>query len=173
MRIDDFNIWISLPIATRDTDYVFQSVALSWLAGELGSRNIGIEIIDDTTPESREAIYIVISEILPDGVERGINTTLTIVILGSDLGRGIFTIDPTFPEVSIVPEGTVFLIPVPRSYSTLGEVMLLYRVLPSVLPADLSPAVGQVVFQDGQSTGNIVLDIVSDGIAELSRTVYC
>ena len=61
----------------------------------------------------------------------------------------------------------MFLIPVPRSYSTLGEVMLQYRVLPSVLPTDLSPAVGQVVFQDGQSTGNIVLDIVSDGIADL------
>ena len=166
-RVELTGVPSSLPIATRDTDYVFQSVAFSWLAGELGSRNIGIQIIDDTTPESREAIHIGISEILPDGVERGINTTLTIVILGSDLGRGIFSIDPTFPEVSIVPEGTVFLIPVLRSYSTLGEVMLQYRVLPSVLPADLSPAVGQVVFQDGQSTGNIVLDIVSDGIAEL------
>ena len=94
-RVELTGVPSSLPIATRDSDYVFQSVAFSWLAGELGSRNIGIEIIDDATPESREAIHIGISEILPDGVERGINATLTIVILGSDLGRGIFTIDPT------------------------------------------------------------------------------
>ena len=166
-RVELTGVPSSLPIATRDSDYLFQSAAFSWTAGELGSRSIEIEITEDALPEGREVIHIGVSEESPSGVKRGENATLTIVILGSDLGRGIFSIDPSFPEVSIVPEGTTLLIPVLRSFSLLGEVLLQYRVLPSVLPADLSPPVGQAVFQEGQASGNIVLDIVADGIAEL------
>ena len=166
-RVELTGVPSNLPIATRDLDYLFQSAAFSWADGELGSRSVEIEIIEDDLAESREALHIGVSEESPSGVLRGENATLTIVILGSDLGRGIFSIDPSFPEVSIVREGTTLLIPVLRSFSLLGEVLLQYRVLPSVLPADLSPAVGQAVFQDGQASGNIVLDIVADGIAEL------
>ncbi|KAI6651565.1 hypothetical protein LOD99_5173 [Oopsacas minuta] len=157
----------SLPLATRDIDYLFQSVSLSWSDGELGSREIEVEILEDELAESREVINIGLTEELPSGVIRGENSTLTIIILGSDLGRGVFSIDPTFPEVSLLLEGTILQIPILRTFSSLGEVMLQYRVLPTILPADLAPAVGQVLFQDGQTTGNLVLDIVADGIAEL------
>lgn len=166
-RVELTGVPSNLPIATRDTDYVFQSVTFSWSDGELGSRVFELEIQDDTDPESREAIYLGVTEELPSGVVRGENDTLTVVILGSDLGRGVFSIDPTFPEVSIVLEGTVLMIPVQRSFSSLGEVMLQHRVLPTTLPADLSPAFGQSLFQDGQTDGYITLQVVADGISEL------
>ena len=166
-RVELTGVPSNLPIATRDTDYVFKSVSFSWSDGELGSRVFELEVLDDTDPESREAIYLGLTSELPSGVIRGENATLTVVILGSDLGRGVFSIDPSFPEVSIVLEGTVLMIPVQRSFSSLGEVMLQYRVLPTVLPADLSPALGQSLFQDGQTDGYVTLQVVADGVAEL------
>ena len=166
-RIELTSFQSSLPIATRDSDYLFESKEFFWAVGELGVRTFEVEIVDDLSPESREVIPIGITQEAPAGVVRGENSTLTIIILGSDLGRGIFTIDPTFTLPPFVREGTSIQIPIQRSFSTLGEVFLQYRVLPATLPADLSPPVGQVVFQNGQTSAGLRLDVVSDGIGEL------
>lgn len=151
-------------------DFRFSPETFTWANGDGGNRSISVELLPDDIPEGDEIVTLSLEMITPSEVQFGVNRSIDVVILGNDLGKGTFTIDPLLPVVVDGIEGEVLRISILRTGYNFSEVQLRYRLLPQP-NEDIAPPTGEIIFADGQAESSLVLDVLADGLAELVEEI--
>ncbi len=149
-------------------DYTLASGQLTFTAG-VTSQNIAMTVVNDTLHEANETVIVTLSS--PTNATLGTNTTYTYTINDDDAA-------PTVQFSSATGSGsesvTTVNIPVTLSAASGMTTTVNYAATGGTATGggvDYTLAAGQLTFNPGVTSQNIVMTVVDDSIAELSETV--
>ncbi|XP_068103893.1 adhesion G-protein coupled receptor V1 [Hyperolius riggenbachi] len=158
-------------------DYNVSSAVLTFADGEK-YKFIDVIINDDDIPEGDEMFQLILTN--PSrGLELGLNTTATITILANDDGHGIlsfnnsnhfFLREPT--ALYLMESVAVLLIvrePPQGIYGTVSVQYLITGVNGSDASADLSPAEGYIVLEEGERFKTLEISAILDEEPEMDE----
>ncbi|XP_068166577.1 adhesion G-protein coupled receptor V1 [Antennarius striatus] len=165
--------------AQQGLDYNTSETVLHFVDGER-HKFVEVQIIDDTIPEGTERFQLILSE--PSrGLELGTNTTATVSILASDDGHGVISFNTSEHYLLREPtsvsglEQSVAILYVVRNpeEGTFGTVTVQFTITDangSLAEADLMPAQGFVVLEDGVRFKMLEIWAVLDAEPEANET---
>ncbi|XP_068617051.1 adhesion G-protein coupled receptor V1 [Brachionichthys hirsutus] len=165
--------------AQQGLDYNTSETVLHFVDGER-HKFVEVQVIDDPFPEGAERFQLILSEPSP-GLELGVNTTATVSILASDDGHGVISFntsehfllrEPT--SVSGLGESvaTLYVVRNPEE-GTFGTITVQFTITDangSLAEADLMPAHGFVVLEDGVRFKMLEIWAVLDAEPEANET---
>ncbi|XP_026177361.1 adhesion G-protein coupled receptor V1 isoform X2 [Mastacembelus armatus] len=165
--------------AQQGLDYNTSEMMLQFVDGER-HKFVEVQILDDAIPEGAERFQLILSKPSP-GLELGTNTTATLNILASDDGHGVISFntskhfllkEPT--SVSRLSEtvATLYVVRSPDE-GTFGTVTVQFTITDangSLAEADLMPAQGFVVLEDGVRFKMVEIWAVLDAEPEVNET---
>uniref|UniRef100_A0A3Q3J0J5 Adhesion G-protein coupled receptor V1 n=1 Tax=Monopterus albus TaxID=43700 RepID=A0A3Q3J0J5_MONAL len=165
--------------AQQGLDYNISEMMLHFVDGER-HKFVEVQIIDDTIPEGAERFQLILSKPSP-GLELGINTTATVNILASDDGHGVISFNTS--EHFLLKEPTsvtglsetvaplyVVRNPVEGTFGTVTVQFTITDANSSLAEADLMPAQGFVVLEDGVRFKMLEIWAVLDAEPEVNET---
>ncbi|XP_029685938.1 LOW QUALITY PROTEIN: adhesion G-protein coupled receptor V1 [Takifugu rubripes] len=165
--------------AQQGLDYNTSETMLLFVHGER-HKYVDVQIIDDAIPEGAERFQLILSK-PSSGLELGTNTTATVNILASDDGHGVISFnssqhfllkEPTSLSSLSESVATLYVVRNPED-GTFGTVTAQFTITDTsgnLADADLRPAQGFVVLEDGVRLEMVEIWAVLDGEPEGNET---
>ncbi|XP_037338537.2 adhesion G-protein coupled receptor V1 [Pungitius pungitius] len=165
--------------AQQGLDYNTSETMLRFVDGER-HKFVEVQMIDDAIPEGAERFQLILSKPSP-GLELGTNTTATVNILASDDGHGVISFntsehfllrEPTSVSGLSESVATLYVVRNPEK-GTFGAVTVQFTITDangSLAEADLMPAQGSVVLEDGARFKMLEIGAVLDAEPEVNET---
>ncbi len=158
--------------ATPGTDYTSVTGLLSFDAGE-DSRTFTVPILDDHVSEPSETFRINLSNVTGAGMTLGDPPSEQVTILDDDQPPAASTIQFAASSASAAENAGSASLTVTRAGATGLAASIAYAVTggTATAGADYQLAAGTLSFAPGESTKNIVVDLLDDQILEGDETV--
>ena len=158
--------------AKAGQDFQTSSGTLDFAAGE-SNKAFTIPILEDTLVEGNETLIVSLSGVTGSGVSLGSPTSATLTIVDDDQPPPASTIQFAASSASAAENAGSASLAVTRSGSTALAASIAYAVTGGTATAgtDYQLAAGTLSFGPGESTKNIVINLLDDQILEGDETV--
>uniref|UniRef100_A0A3Q2PRU9 Adhesion G-protein coupled receptor V1 n=1 Tax=Fundulus heteroclitus TaxID=8078 RepID=A0A3Q2PRU9_FUNHE len=154
---------------SNQSDFIPSSGELYFAPGDR-ELDLAVNIIDDDIPEVEE-LFVVQLKNPKGGAEIGFGGQVTIIVPTNDDAHGVigFAQNSLYIEVEELEQSNQISLNVERKRGSFGRLTVLWTANGSL--ADIYPTSGVVTFSEGQTVAIISLDVVADGLPELSESV--
>jgi len=156
--------------ATAITDYEVQAGTLTFIDGEI-SKQITLNIVDDSTDEGDESFNITLSNLVGDGTLGNIST-VTVTIIEDDAVPPAGVLQFSDESYSVNESAGSVTITVQRIDGGYGDVSVDYAVSngSAINGNDYSVTDGTLYFSNGEMSQTISIDITDDTLDENTET---
>ena len=143
---------------------------------ENGQKELELDftILPDTTPERDEAFTVRIYNASGKAVVNSQKQDLTINILSNDDAHGrVGFASSSLTKVTMeTRDDSTVTFEVIREYGSLGRVVAQWNVSGNFSDGDLSPLSGELVFEDGQTSQNLSINVHRDVVPEMREVAF-